>query len=293
MSLSEFGEKAAMKLEQQKVAFDILNETNPNKAMKTLSIEGYDSEKWSRGFWNDINAQVGRNEREFEIIQRRPSRPISESTEFKKYYGTDEDIFYRLELKAPGKERYWNNKLINELDAGKNIGEGFGFVELPLFKIDTKMGEININKLSSGTLQENISGTSQITLHQQIQIPMQLQLQQSLQLQQQQQVQLQLQEQEQIQIQVQKQGSLKLQKNILIETELDINIEQPPDIPPPDINIIIPGLPPLPPKKKKPTYDFDTEMLTMEDYKFRHRGFPVVTSDFFRKVNLRLPKVKI
>lgn len=152
----------------------------------------------------------------------------------------------------------------------KNIYE-----QLPGIKQKTKQNQISDLipiQISNQALFQDVSLGS-------VQIPIQ----------QQQQVQLQLQEQEQVQIQLQKQVQLQIPQQELIT----INIEPEPIITPDFTIIVPPPIIPPPTKRKKPKDDFDIKMLTMEDWHFRHKGFPVVTSDFFRKVNLKLPKMKI
>jgi len=138
--------------------------------------------------------------------------------------------------------------------------------------------------LSKMNLQQNLSITNQMNTQSQRQI--QLQRQEQIQTP----VHLQLQQQFQLQLQAQTtlQTTMQIQVPVNLQIEVPMNVPNIPDITLDENIVLIPSIPPIKSKTKREDI-FDMKLPKMEDWKFRHKEFPVTAS----LKMLKLPKVKI
>lgn len=162
MTLREFGERASLQSVKQEIMFDVIGQKNINEALKYMSIEGYDPNKWKLSFRKNEFATFGRTKEELDVISRRPTSP-KEKVNFKKYYNRENEFFYRMSPEgSSGKTNYWSNILINRMNTNLRTNENirFGVISGLATNVSTdvqqgmgtRMGEINIDKLGVGSL---------------------------------------------------------------------------------------------------------------------------------------------
>lgn len=156
---------------------------------------------------------------------------------------------------------------------------GFGEIKSVHQKPDVIMNQVSkritIPKSIQRSIQLPTQDIMQVSLQDVVQYPLQKQV--SIQEQMQEQIQKTIQEQ----VQIQEPMQMQEQKQVQIY-DYDFGQEQ--------IKLVIF---PLPSKKRTTDYMNINSLIDLDDWMFRHKSFPVVESGFLKRLNIKLPKVKI